>query len=647
MLDMGDLNPHSRFVQVFTNGVYLGQFCMNERLTDAMLAEYLGGSKDQYLTVKGNDNTDGNAGGNHFGFIPGVADGPDRSPYDFVRSNMSSYAAIKDWVDVTNNIDFMLMWQWGNAEAEFRSAMPRTAGKGGFKVWLADADGLVRQQSNVSGQLSKNYVSNLNPPYNTGVVWYWGPGWIFSNLLHEANPDFKTLLADRIYKHFYNNGAMTPAKLQARLDARMAEITNSMVGEMARWATASGYSPTTWQSDAQYARANLFPARSDALVSQMRAAGWYPSFDPPALSQYGGSVTNGYKLTINAAAGTVYYTLDGSDPRLPGGGINSNAIAWVAGSATTNISVINAVDIPLGSTWRYFNTNSAPPGSWTNRIYDDSAWQTGATPAGYPQPDGVTFATVLNFGPVSTNKWISYYFRQSFVVTNLAGITNMALGLNRDDGAVIYLNGTELMRDNMPAGPITNGTFAATTVSGANETAVFPFTVPANLLVVGTNVVAVEVHQDLPNSSDIHFDFSLKGVVTNTTVTFSSTLTLTLTNATTVNSRVLSGGTWSALSSAAFALAPIRQPNPGDLLITELNYHPADLDNYEFVELYNFTTNQLDLTGVQLTDGITFLFPNGFQVGPNGFALAVKDATFFGTRYQTPSSPPTALNCAK
>src|SRR5581483_6683575 len=253
-----------------------------------------------------------------------------------------------DRVDVTNNIDYMLMWQWGNSEAEFRSAMPRAPGKGGFKVWLADADGLVRQQSGVNGQLTKDNV--------TGTVFTWGPGWIFSNLLHEANSDFKTLLADRIYKNFFNNGPMTPTKLQARLDARMAEITNSMVGEMARWSAASGYSPTTWQNDAAYARANLFPARGNTLISQFRAAGWYPSFDPPTLSQVGGSVTNGYKLTISAPGGTIFYTLDGSDPRLAGGLTNSSAFAFVTGSAATNI--ISVVNIPLNSAWKFFNTRS-------------------------------------------------------------------------------------------------------------------------------------------------------------------------------------------------------------------------------------------------------------------------------------------------
>src|SRR6185295_4900072 len=98
----------------------------------------------------------------------------------------------------------------------------------------------------------------------------------------------------------------------------------------ARWGTASpgnitGRTPENWEGNAQGVRDNFFPFRNANLVSYMRGAGWYPSFDPPALSQFGGSVSNGYTLTVSSAAGIIYYTLDGSDPRLPGGGIAPGA----------------------------------------------------------------------------------------------------------------------------------------------------------------------------------------------------------------------------------------------------------------------------------------------------------------------------------
>jgi hypothetical protein len=620
MLDMGDLQPHGRFVQLFINGAYMGQFDVHERLTDAFLADYLGGQREDYQTIKGNDNT------GTFGFIPGVPDPPDRFAWENVRSNRFSYAAIKDAVDMTNCIDFMLMWEWGNSEAEYRGAGARVVSPGdgrGFKFWLADADGHLRQQSGAAGQLSKNNV--------TTSVFTNGPGYIFGALLAEGNPDFKMLLADRIYKHCFNGGALTPEANLIRLNLRMAEITNSLVAECARWGASSTYDPVKWQADAQYARDNIFPARTTTLFNQFRTAKWYPPIDPPALSQFGGTVTSNYTLSVTAPSGTIYYTLDGSDPRLPGGGISPNALAFTTGS-----QVIPLVDVPASSTWRYFNTGAAPLGSWQSVAFDDSTWQTGSAPMGYGNDDKTNIiATTLSFGGNSADKWTGYYFRKSFVVTNLTGLTGWTLGLNRDDGAVVYLNGNEVKRDNMPAGAVVFSTLGSTNVSGLNETNLLPYSISTNFLVVGTNVVAVEVHQASLTSSDVMFNLSLMGSVTN----IGSILQLTLTNQTTFSARVWNGTTWSALSQSAFLLAPLRQPAAGDLIISEMNYHPIDLDNYEFVEVYNASTNLLDLTNVRLADGIDFTFPNNFRMAPGTFAVAVRSTADFAARYQTPSSP--------
>jgi hypothetical protein len=620
MLEMGDLQPHGRFIHLFVNGAYMGQFDVHERLTDKFLGDYLGDGTSAYLTVKGNDNT------GSFGFIPGVPSPPDRSAWVTVRSNRFSYAAIKDSVDMTNCIDFMLMWEWGNAESEFRGAGGRVAFAGGgkgFKVWMADADGHLRQQSGASGQLNKNDV--------TTSVFTNGPGYIFGALLSEGHPDFKSLLADRIYKHCFNGGAMTPQANLTRLNVRMAEITNSMVDECARWGASSTYSPAQWLSDAQYARDNILPARTTTLFNQFRAAKWYPPIDPPQLSQFGGSVSNGYTLTVTVPNGTVYYTLDGSDPRLPGGGISSNAIAW-----TPNIQITTPVSFPLYSTWRYFNTNVAPTGSWTNIVYDDSTWASGPAPLGYANDVKTNLiATTLSYGGNTSAKWIAYYFRAGFNVTNTSGFTNMTLGLNRDDGAVVYLNGHELKRDNMPAGAVTFSTLASTNVGGPNETNVLLFSVGTNFLANGTNVVAVEVHQASATSTDINFNLGLTASITN----FGPPLTLVLTNPTLFNARVWDGTNWSALAQTSFVLAPLRQPSVGDLIISELNYHPADADNFEFAEVYNASSNLLDLTGVRISDGIDFTFPNSFKMSPGTFAVAVRSLPDFAARYQTPSSP--------
>src|SRR5205823_3373689 len=83
--------------------------------------------------------------------------------------------------------------------------------------------------------------------------------------------------------------------------------------------------------------------------------------------------------------------------------------------------------------------------------------------------------------------------------------------LQRDDGAVLYLNGAEIGRNNMPGGAITYQTHASTTANDDGG-ATFTTLLPSGVLREGQNVFAVEIHQDLGNSSDIWFDLSLVGI---------------------------------------------------------------------------------------------------------------------------------------
>jgi hypothetical protein len=110
---------------------------------------------------------------------------------------------------------------------------------------------------------------------------------------------------------------------------------------------------------------------------------------------------------------------------------------------------------------------------------------------------------------VSNRLQITTYFRCQFVITNAAAYSNLTLRLVRDDGAVIYLNGTELWRDNMPAGAISYTTPAIAVVSVPDESAWWTRTTNAAALVNGTNIIAVEVHQQSTASSDVSFNFEL------------------------------------------------------------------------------------------------------------------------------------------
>jgi hypothetical protein len=514
MLEMGSLNPHGRFVHVYVNGTYWGKYNAHERLDDDFLSGYYGGPKDDYMIVRGNDN----AGDN---FVTGTPDPVHRASWETVRANRNSYTAVKSRLDVAHLIDFMLVWFYGNCESEFRCAGPIDPGSG-FKFWMADADGFLRTSA-----LTLDRTANA------------GPGGLFGALVSEGHPDFKILLADRIHRHFFNNGALTPARNLARLNLRMAEIQDSLIAECARW----GYrTPTNWESAAQTIRTGLFPQRTANLLTMLRNRGFYPTLDAPVFSQHGGSVPQGHTLTLGAGSGTIYYTLDGSDPRLPGGTISPAALSVVATSTTF---------IPLGSSWRFRDTGSLPAANWFSPAYDDSAWAAGNAPLGYGTGDE---ATVVSFGPSSSAKYPTTYFRKSFNVANPASVTGLSLGLARDDGAVVYLNGTEVVRSNMPAGPVGYSTFAAATVSGNDKLTVHNFTIPPNLLVAENNVVAVEVHQVSANSGDLRFDLSLVQ---------STVPSIVLNGNTTLNARLRSGSTWSALTSADFQVThPLATAGP-------------------------------------------------------------------------------------
>lgn len=133
-----------------------------------------------------------------------------------------------------------------------------------------------------------------------------------------------------------------------------------------------------------------------------------------------------------------------------------------------------------------------------------------AAPLGYGQTDrpGLVQTTIAD--PGNGNRYTAY-FRKTFNIADKSAFSSLTIELCRDDGAIVYLNGTELKRDNMPAGAVTFTTPASTNVAGDDEAAYFTYTGLANLLVDGANVLAVEVHQSSPTSSDLSFDMSLSG----------------------------------------------------------------------------------------------------------------------------------------
>ncbi|MBL0049757.1 MAG: metallophosphoesterase [Bacteroidetes bacterium] len=170
-------------------------------------------------------------------------------------------------------------------------------------------------------------------------------------------------------------------------------------------------------------------------------------------------------------------------------------------SATSQTTII-----AKNSSWKYISNGANQGTAWRATAFNDAAWSTGNAELGYG--DGGE-ATVLSYGPSSSSKYVTYYFRKSFTISNPAQYSALTLNILRDDGAVIYLNGTEVARSNMPSGTINYTTLASTAVGATDESTYYPYTISSSLLVAGTNVLAVEIHQNSKTSPDLSFNCSL------------------------------------------------------------------------------------------------------------------------------------------
>jgi phosphodiesterase/alkaline phosphatase D-like protein len=176
----------------------------------------------------------------------------------------------------------------------------------------------------------------------------------------------------------------------------------------------------------------------------------------------------------------------------------------------SSISVFaDQIIIPTGSNWKYLDNGSNLGNTWKNNTFNDASWASGNAELGYG--DG-NETTVVNGGP-SSNRFITTYFRKIISVSNASLFSGYSLRVKRDDGIVIYANGIEVYRDNMPNGTPTYTTFASSNAiddGSSFRTA----TIASSAFVTGNNTIAVEIHQRSRTSSDISFDLELTGIDT-------------------------------------------------------------------------------------------------------------------------------------
>jgi hypothetical protein len=330
--------------------------------------------------------------------------------------------------------------------------------------------------------------------------------------------------------------------------------------------------------------------------------------------------------------------------------------------------------VSSNSVWKYLDWGVDLGAAWRVLSFDDSAWPAGPAELGYGDAaEGRPEATVIGYGPDPSNKYITTYFRHSFVTDPAAFAGDGRLRLLVDDGAVVYLNGQKVLRYNLPAGEIDYRTWA---LSDSPEDYWITQTVPRSLFVAGTNLLAVEVHQSSPQSDDVSFALELAvpkpvigpwiarqprgqvvevgqdvtldveaaganlvyqwyrvsaGPVPGATaprLTLSSVLPETAGDYYVVVTNSL-GAVTSRLATV-IVLVPYLQ---GQVVISEIMYHPASKRaDEEYIELHNRRDQPVNLAGWRLTKGVHFTFPP-VTIPASGYLAVAADVAAFRAKY--------------
>ncbi len=373
-LAMGQPGSHGSWYHLYINGQYWGIFNIDERPEASFAASYFGGDTDDYDTIKVAPDsgytvyaTDGNtdawytlwdladldpAEAGDLGLASTQSGPANDAIYQRMRGNNpdgSRNPAYPVLLDPVNLIDTMLIVLWGgNLDAPTSNFLgnerpnnwfgvrDRTTSSTGFKFVLHDSEHTLR---NVNEDRTGPWPAGNSAIQGAGPAFsYSSPQTIWQQLLYS--PEFRALAADRIQKHCFNDGVLTPLRATAIYDARIAEISRAVVGESARWGDSKQEPALTrdthWVSAVNQVRSSFFPGRTNVLLGQLRGDGVFPSIEAPRFNQRGGSVPIGFQVTLTNPnpSGTIYFTVDGSDPRARGGAINSASAAAYAGPIT-------------------------------------------------------------------------------------------------------------------------------------------------------------------------------------------------------------------------------------------------------------------------------------------------------------------------
>ena len=627
--DMG--NPASLGVinSLYVNAELKGYYNMVERLREPFFRSLHSEDDDaqwDVLQFEGADN---------------VAEG-DMVAWDDMINRLNATVTSANWervlevADVENMADYYLLniysatWDWPHNN--WVAARERSE-QGKYRLYVWDAEGALNNRGDrpVSQEMIRTYIIGTVSG-NSGRTGREGE---MRDLWRGLNrwEEFRLIFADRIHKHLFNGGVLddrggNDSHLRRRFDGLVGEFSDLLrvIGNQA----VQTSKVAAWVSPASGRRRYLLgPVREDFADNDL-----WPDITPPELSEFGGVVPENHPLLVTNEEGLVYYTTDGSDPRLLGGAPNPNAISQPG-------SLMEVTQIPLESVWRHNAVDGDLGTAWRLLGFDDLAWGSGPAPLGFGTiRDGQSLIPIATLVNQEAPRQPTTYFRRRFEIDSPDSFLGLNVTILSDAGMVVYLNGVEVLRESNVPDDAVYDTFPTSDSSDGNEGDYTTFEIDPALLVSGTNLIAVELHNN-PGSSDMVMDLQLSGLQVDP-----ANLPIMITEPVTIRARSFNEGEWSALTEAEFTVDSVPATSE-NLAIAEFLYDPSastvdemlagfdDGDLFEFLRLENYSQTNVDLTAVRFTDGISFDFAMSpiRVLPPGGVAILVGNLEAFRFRY--------------
>ncbi len=284
--DCGQPSPVGTFVHLFINGVYKGYYNPCERFDTDFLNAYHGDSPRWDAIAQGGEIREGDAAA--WNALKNLVRGTN-------MLDPTKYLTAATRLDLTNFVDYLCPLIYADNDDwphnNWRAARDKAA-NGPFRFYVWDAEWAFGLQGHsVSWNTVANQLSTTSPPWGTAEI-----ATIFTAL--RRSPEFQLLFADRVHRHFFNGGALTDARIKARYEQVRARLNNSVSGFDNRIGA-------TW-----------IPQRRRFVLDHLGRAGLAFSTNAPGFSQFGGRVPAGYALTMTNLNGDIYFTTNGTDPRI-------------------------------------------------------------------------------------------------------------------------------------------------------------------------------------------------------------------------------------------------------------------------------------------------------------------------------------------